>query len=87
MSFNNPYPHPITISFHPCLDAALLKESGFKNFAKVITISVSIASNALYFPKVTIPDGDYQVSGIDDALFEDSFQEQDSQSSLGGNPE
>ncbi|XP_065882646.1 dynactin subunit 4-like [Dysidea avara] len=70
LSFNNPYPHPITISFHPCLDAALLKESGFKNFAKV-----------------TIPDGDYQVSGIDDALFEDSFQEQDSQSSLGGNPE
>ena len=36
LSFNNPYPHPITISFHPCLDTTLLKESGFKNFAKVI---------------------------------------------------
>ena len=35
MSITNPCANPITISFDPCLDIDLLKNSGFQNFARV----------------------------------------------------
>lgn len=88
LSINNPCASPVIVGFDPCLDTSLLKNLGFQNLAKVgiklCSVSIGII---MHFPyKVTLPEGEYQVSAIDDALYDDSFQEQESQIDT-GNPE
>jgi len=49
LSFTNPCANPIAISFDPCLDTNLLKNSGFQNFAKVNVKTCSSSTSTISY--------------------------------------